>query len=455
MDVSFFQEILTKISQRGRQILVMPRLIGTGGQESFESLCEVLVSTRGEASGVVLARRILDRYIETDAPGKDEIFAYLASHFAPDREAVEKAAKDYIEAPSPEALDKLATSVESPRQEFLRRLNLAPGGTSALVRMRQDLLARFNSGLASLDKDFVHLFSSWFNRGFLVLARISWSSPASILEKIIAYEAVHEIKGWEDLRRRLDPNDRRCFAFFHPALVDEPLIFVEVALGNDIPGSIHTLLDSDGSVDTDDSEPTVAVFYSISNCQEGLRGISFGNFLIKQVVEDLTKELPSLKTFVTLSPVPLFRSWLSRALNGGELSYLNDAYRAKLEHLRGDGWSNDEAEQDLAAPSVLAAAAHYFLLAKDRTGRPLDPVARFHLGNGARLERINWLGDTSEKGIRQGLSLMVNYRYDLRDIERNHEAYVNQGSVIASKSVRSLLLASEKARSLVPAQNEA
>ncbi len=452
MDVSFFQEILSKISERGRQILDFPALIGASGQESFETLCEALVSSRGEASGVALASRILDRYREADPASKDAIFAFLASHFSADGAGVQKAAKSYLEAPGQDTLEKLAASCESPRQELLRRLNLAPGGTGALVRMRQDLLARFNTGLAALDRDFVHLFSSWFNRGFLVLARISWSSPASILEKIIAYEAVHAIQGWEDLRRRLDPHDRRCFAFFHPALIDEPLIFVEVALGADIPGSIHTLLESDGGPENAEPEPSVAVFYSISNCQEGLRGISFGNFLIKQVVEDLTKELPTLKTFVTLSPVPLFRTWLFRALGSGELSYLTEAQRAQLEKMRGGDWSNEEADQDAIGPAILAAGAHYFLLAKDRTGRPLDPVARFHLGNGARLERINWLGDTSEKGVKQGLSLMVNYRYDLRDIERNHEAYVNQGSVIASKSVKSLLLVPEKTRSLVPAQ---
>jgi malonyl-CoA decarboxylase len=452
MNVTFFQEILSKIADRGRQILDLSALMGSGGEESFESLCQALVSSRGEASGTALARRILHRYEETSPAGKDAIFAFLASRFVPDATEIEKAAKNYLQDPGMETLERLAISVESPRQELLRRLNLAPGGTAKLVRMREDLLARLNTTLNAVDRDFVHLFSSWFNRGFLVLARISWSSPASILEKIIDYEAVHEIKGWDDLRRRLDPHDRRCFAFFHPALVDEPLIFVEVALGNDMPASIHTLLESDGGAENADPEPTVAVFYSISNCQEGLRGISFGSFLIKQVVEDLTKELPSLKTFVTLSPAPAFRSWLFRAFANGELPYLNEAQVKQLEKLRNEGWSQEEAEQDALRPTVLAAAAHYFLLAKDRAGRPLDPVARFHLGNGARLERINWLGDTSEKGVRQALSLMVNYRYDLRDIERNHEAYVNQSSVIASKPVRLLLLAPEKARALVPAQ---
>jgi malonyl-CoA decarboxylase len=454
MEVSFFQELLSKISERGRQILDISSLIGAEEQDTFQSQCRALLSSRGEASGVALARRILDRYRDATDEEKDAIFSFLASQFVPDTAAIEKAAKAYVQEPSPQTLEQLTESVESPRQELLRRLNLAPGGTAALVHMREDLLARLkdNPALGAFDRDFIHLFSAWFNRGFLVLARMSWSSPASILEKLIHYEAVHEIQGWDDLRRRLDPHDRRCFAFFHPALNDDPLIFVAVALGNEIPGSIQTVLESHGGPENAEPEPEVAVFYSISNCQEGLRGISFGNFLIKQVVEDLTKELPSLRTFVTLSPVPGFRSWLFRAIDGKELPYLTDVQKAGLQKLRSEGWIADEAGQDALQPAILAAAAHYFLLAKDRSGRPLDPVARFHLGNGARLERINWLGDTSGKGVRQALSLMVNYRYDLRDIERNHEAYVNQGSVIASKTVRSLLLAPEKARALVPAQ---
>ncbi len=454
MEVSFFQEILSKISDRGRQILDLSSYIGSGSGESLEDLCKALVSSRGEASGVALARSVLSHYRDATDEERDTFFAFLATHFIPIEANVERAAKAYLEVPSQQALDKLIESLDSPRQELLRRLNLAPGGTGALVRMREDLLGRLknNPALMPIDRDFIHLFNSWFNRGFLVLSRISWSSPASILEKIIAYEAVHEIKGWDDLRRRLDPNDRRCFAFFHPALIDEPLIFVEVALGSDIPGSIHTLLESDGGPDTADPEPSVAVFYSISNCQEGLRGISFGNFLIKQVVEDLTKDIPSLRTFVTLSPVPSFRHWLFRALDNGELFYLSDMQKGHLEKVRSEGLSDEEADQDALRPAVMAAASHYFLLAKDRTGKPLDPVARFHLGNGARLERINWLADTSEKGVRQSLSLMVNYRYDLRDIERNHEAYVNQGTVISSKSVRSMLLVPEKSRALVPAQ---
>lgn len=451
MDVSFFQELLGKISDRGRQLLDLSFI--SGSPESVEDLARALISTRGEASGVAIARQILHHYETLDEDGKTEFLEFMAYEFVPAEFKVQAAALAYVDDPNPTTLAALAEAVEPPLQEFLRRLNLAPGATSQLVRMREDLLdrGRNSEALARADRDFIHLFSSWFNRGFLVLARIAWSTSASILEKIIRYEAVHEIKGWEDLRRRLDPHDRRCFAFFHPALVDEPLIFVEVALEDDIPESIHSLLESQGHPRPEDVAPTTAVFYSISNCQPGLRGISFGNFLIKQVVEDLAREIPSLRTFVTLSPVPGFRNWLFRAIETESLRYLTDAQILLLERLRDEGWSEDEKAQDELKPVIRAAAAHYFLIEKDKSGRPIDPVARFHLGNGARLERINWLGDTSEKGIKQSASLMVNYRYDLRDIERNHEAYVNNGVVAASKPVRGLLLTSEKSKALVPA----
>jgi malonyl-CoA decarboxylase len=453
MDVSFFQEILAKISDQGRRILDLSSLTAVDDSGSLQELCQALVSSRGEASGVALASHILDLYRQAANTERDYFFSFLARHFIPDASKVQIAAAEYVRNPGREALESLMECVESPRQELFRRLNLAPGGTAALVRMRADLLKslRQNPELASVDRDFIHLFSSWFNRGFLVLARLSWSSPASILEKIIAYEAVHKIDGWDDLRRRLDPRDRRCFAFFHPALVDDPLIFVEVALGSGIPASIRTLLNSGDAAGNAAIEPSAAIFYSISNCQEGLRGISFGNFLIKQVVEDLSRDIPSLRVFVTLSPLPGFRTWLCKALDAKELDYLTETQIVRLARLAFEGWREQDAQGE-TEPAMLAAAAHYLLLARDAGGKPLDPVARFHLGNGARLERINWLADTSDKGVQQSLSLMVNYRYDLKDIERNHEAYVNRGEIAASKSVRAYLPAPAKSRALFPAQ---
>jgi malonyl-CoA decarboxylase len=288
--------------------------------------------------------------------------------------------------------------------------------------------------LAALDRDVVHLLSSWFNRGFLVLRRIDWSTPANILEQIIRYEAVHEIRDWDDLRRRIDPIDRRCYAFFHPALVDEPLIFVEVALTESIPAAIAPLLAEDRQPVPIERART-AVFYSISNTQRGLGGISFGNFLIKQVVEELRRELPKLENFVTLSPVPGFMQWLKQA---GDVP-ISDEDRALLAHLDEPDWfDNAELAPQLRAV-VEPLAAHYFLKARTSKGRLIDSVARFHLGNGARLERIDWLGDLSLKGLRESAGIMVNYLYRLEDIEKNHEAYANQGEIAASSAVKKLL----------------
>jgi malonyl-CoA decarboxylase len=302
--------------------------------------------------------------------------------------------------------------------------------------MRADLLVLMNShkDLATLDRDVAHLLASWFNRGFLVLRKIDWSTPANILEKIIRYEAVHEIRDWDELRRRIDPIDRRCYAFFHPALVDEPLIFVEVALTESIPGAIAPLLAEDRKPVPVERART-AVFYSISNTQQGLGGISFGNFLIKQVVEELRRELPKLENFVTLSPVPGFMKWLKHASDVP----ISSEERGQLDQLDGPDWFEDAELATQLRSIVEPLAAHYFLKARSPKGRLIDSVARFHLGNGARLERINWFGDLSPKGLRESAGVMVNYLYRLEDIEKNHEAYANQGDVVASSAVKKLL----------------
>ena len=434
---AFFSDLLATISERGRTLL--QRGQADDGKEDADgliALCEAVLSGRGEASGTAMASEVLDRYHDLDATERRAFFQALARNFGPDRDKVNKA----IEAWNAESGDgnggALHFASEPRRQELIRRLNRAPGGTADLVAMRADLLdlLKGDKSLAALDRDVAHLLASWFNRGFLVLRRIDWSTPANILEKIIRYEAVHEIGGWNDLRRRIDPVDRRCYAFFHPALVDEPLIFVEVALTEAIPGAIAPLLAEDRKpVPVDRAR--VAVFYSISNTQRGLGGISFGNFLIKQVVEELRRELPKLEDFVTLSPVPGFMSWLKTT------AYLplTEEERAVLKHLdEPDWWGNPELEGELR-PIVETLAAYYFLKARTPKGRLIDSVARFHLGNGARLERINWLGDTSTKGERESAGIMVNYLYRLDDIEKNHEAYANDGTVVASSAVKKLL----------------
>lgn len=436
-NVSFLQDLLATIAEQGRQYL--PAVLAGGRKPSLEDLTKALVSNRGEASGVAIARQVLASYRAAPPEQRVAFFDFLAEHLEADGEAIAKAAASYLAAPSGVTLQALQHACESPRQEFFRRLNLAAGATAEIVQLRRDLIAqaRLNPALSVVDNDLQHLLSSWFNRGFLVLRRIDWQTPAAILEKIIAYEAVHEIKSWDDLRRRLDPVDRRCFAFFHPSLVDEPLIFVEVALMSDMPGSIQAVLKERRKASA--GAPSTAVFYSISNCQEGLRGISFGNFLIKQVVDDLAKEVPSLKTFVTLSPVPTFARWLERIMAGDKEGLLSQAELRTLAKLKDPRWIEAADEGEAVKAALMPLAAHYFLRAKSADGRPIDPVARFHLGNGARLERINWLGDVSEKGLSEAHGLMVNYKYDLAEIETNHEAYENQGTVAVAKGVRGLL----------------
>ena len=439
MNSSFFGEMLQTIADRGRALIARDRRpLSEQRSANLVDLCEQLLSGRGEASGVALASEILARYAELTSGARIAFFESLASKFGTDHERLAAAIEAWRAAPSDVTAAGVHVAAEPRRQELLRRLNLAPGGTVALVRMREQLLDALTrrDDLAAIDRDFVHMFSSWFNRGFLVLRRIDWSTSASILERIIRYEAVHRIHGWDDLRRRIDPPDRRCYAFFHPALVDDPLIFVEVALTREIPGAIDPILAVNGEP-VDIQQPTTAVFYSISNCQRGLTGVSFGNFLIKQVAEEIAREYPKLTRFVTLSPVPGFAGWLRRELAAENSRAFKPEDREALTQVETAGWWQGDAEP-LKEP-VLRAAAYYFLHAKSRNGAPVDPVARFHLGNGARLERINWLADLSENGLGQSHGLMVNYLYDLADIEKNHEAFAQQRTVVASSAVTKLV----------------
>ena len=309
-----------------------------------------------------------------------------------------------------------------------------------------DVLSR-REDLAAVDSDFEHLFSSWFNRGFLVMRRIDWSTPAVILEKIIRYEAVHQIRDWDDLRARIDPPDRRCYAFFHPALIDEPLIFVEVALTRDIPRGIAPILATKREP-LDPERATTAVFYSISNCQRGLAGVSFGSFLIKQVVAEVGREMPRLSTFVTLSPVPNFAAWLTRAARAAPRPrFRRRTARRSPRSTATNWWESQGAIEQMREP-MLRAAATYFMTGRTASGAPIDPVARFHLGNGARLERLDWPADLSDRGRKQSYGLMVNYLYDLGDIEKNHEAYAESRAVIAAGPIRKL---ARPARDLVQA----
>ncbi len=415
-------------------------------------LAEALLSERGEASGAAVARELHAAIRDLSDGDRLAFLLFLATGFMPDAAKLRRAAEAYLAESSPELAGRLAEAAEPPRQELLRRMNLSPGGTAALVALRRDALGalREHPALKPLDEDLHHLFGSWFNRGFLELRRIDWNSPAASLEKLITYEAVHEIAGWDDLRRRLGP-DRRCFGFFHPALPGEPLIFVEVALTEGLAAAVQPLLAPLGDERTAAAASTradTAIFYSISNCQEGLRGVSFGNFLIKQVVEELKAELPQLKHFSTLSPVPGFRRWLDRRLASEPGALLSDEERIRLPGPAGDDaaqltgalktetwWQDPALAEALEAPLIRQCA----LYLTSGTGKAADPVARFHLGNGARLERINWLGNIAPRGLRESWGIMVNYLYDPDFIEANHEAFVRDGKVARAKAVDALI----------------
>src|SRR3982075_1120393 len=326
--------------------------------DRVKQLAATLLSERGEASGAQVARELHHVLRALDPDDRHSFQRYLATEFQPDKAALRTAAERYLADTTAEAAAALAEAADPPRQELLRRMNMAPGGTGALIAMRGELTAHLHDEpeLKLLDADLRHLFASWFNRGFLELRRIDWQSPAAVLEKLIAYEAVHEIKGWDDLRRRLAP-DRRCFAFFHPALPGEPLIFVEVALVPGLATAMPPLLARETDEEAARAQAAradTAIFYSISNCQDGLRGISFGNFLIKQVVEELQAEFPQLKRFSTLSPVPGFRRWLMQRLSGG-----NGTRPPVFPELERDGWWHDLAQRGKLRAPLLRLCARY------------------------------------------------------------------------------------------------
>lgn len=411
--------------------------------------CRRLLSERGESNSVAIAQEVLALYASLTAEQRLAFFQVLDREFGPDPQAVLDAAQRYAQEPEATRLMALIQAAEPPRQELLRRLNRASGGTAVIVGMRRTLLELLKNqpGLAAVEADFLHLLSSWFNPGFLQMEQVDWRSPAALLEKIIQHEAVHEIDGWADLRRRLQP-DRRCFAFFHPQLPGEPLIFVEVALVSEMPAAVGPLIDVRSEPQTDERQYKVATFYSISNCQPGLKGVSLGNFLIKRVAEHLQREFPQLRTFCTLSPIPGFSAWLHKHAPGlREREDLTPklkervlkALAALVQH-GGEpaalaGLEPVQAGEPLReAISTLAA----FYLAHESVTPRGDPVAKFHLGNGARLERLNWAGDLSRKGLKQSLGLMVNYLYDLRQIEDHHERFVH-GEVVASRALQRML----------------
>jgi len=403
--------------------------------EQMANLCHALLELKGEASSIALAEEILNAYQGFSNEEKLEFFGQLENDFSADQEKINEAINRYQIEPEQATMQALHKASESRRMELFRALNMASQGTQCLIAMREDILGflRDNPGLKAVDNDLLHLFVSWFNRGFLEIRRIDWETPAVVLEKLIEYESVHAIMGWEDLRRRLE-EDRRCFGFFHPVMPYEPLIFVEVALTNEISTNVAELLKEDVNNDKNASYNT-AIFYSINNCLNGLRGVSFGNLLIKQVVEKLEREIGTIKTYSTLSPIPRFTHWLSSSLDS--LDFLDEDARLLVRQLLDEPtpellWTSELESQ------MLQVCAHYLVNEKSR-GNPLCPVARFHLGNGATLGKINWRADVSENGLQQSLGIMVNYIYDISTLAKNHEVFESEKKVVYSNDVKKLL----------------
>ncbi|MCR8922963.1 malonyl-CoA decarboxylase [Dasania sp. GY-MA-18] len=431
-----FNSWMNSIAEAGRDLL--RRSKGNKDEKNIKTLCADLCSNKGEAMGTALACAVVNAYHAMNEQEQLKFFKLLVSDYSPRSDAIVHCADAYKAEPSAKNLQALSKAVEPPRQHLFRRINMSPTGTPTLVGMRADLqkYLKDHDELRAVDNDLKHLLESWFNRGFLKIRSIDWKTPAHILEKLIAYEAVHEMNGWEDLRRRLE-DDRRCFAFFHPALEDEPLIFVEVALTHGLATAVQPLLAPKSDVLEQEPADT-AIFYSISNCQEGLKGISFGNFLIKQVVMELREELPQLTQFSTLSPIPTFCRWLNKELENKESTLINSKERKLLAQIELENWHKDPALAETLKPVLMRLCAHY-LHNEKRGAAPLDPVARFHLGNGARIEQLNWMGDVSKNGLKQSAAILVNYLYKLNKVEENHEAYINDNVVACSKKFKTLI----------------
>ncbi len=429
---------LGSVAAAGRDLLRSRGWVNKDGKTalSLAELCEQLLSSRGEALGTAIASAVVERCKEFDDEQREAFFSLLLEGYGVDSTALDTAIANYQNEPGAAARDRLNAATEAPRQELFRRINMAPDGTRTLVALRAELLRslRRRPELKEVDSDLRHLLGSWFNRGFLRLTAIDWKTPAHILEKLIAYEAVHAMNGWDDLRRRLAA-DRRCFAFFHPAIDDEPLIFVQVALCRGMATSVQTLLEEPIDSSAEQHADT-AIFYSISDCQRGLKGVTLGNFLIKQVVLELQRELPNLSQFATLSPIPGLVGWLQENRDSIEPSGDDsDAVLALLDEIASGGEQDaawQRLEQSGGQPLVERLAAHYLYRAK-RGQQPFDPVARFHLRNGAGIEQVDTLGDTSAKGRSQSLGAMVNYRYRLENVERNHEAFVSEQQIVTER----------------------
>jgi len=439
-----------------------PNLPGDDLQRLRKQMKACLQVRGGEVSARARAAALGKAYLELDASGRERFLTLLATDFDVADAEVDAAMETLGGTEGPvgpverrAAQRQLRRALEPPRVKLLMQFNSLPEGIKFLVNMRAELLTLKGKdpALAMLDDDLKGLLATWFDVDFLELRRITWDTASgALLEKLISYEAVHPIESWEDLKNRLD-FDRRYFAYFHPRMPDEPLIFVEVALVNGVADNVRNLLDSSAPVQ-DPASADTAIFYSISNAQRGLDGIGFGNFLIKRVVDRLSTEFPNIKTFATLSPIPGFNSWLRRTLSKGEPGLLLPAERKALgkaldgargakgllkDLVENPNWVEDEALSKTLKPALMRLGARYLAREKRRGDAALDPVAHFHLSNGARIERLNWLADISRKGLEQSSGMMINYRYDLSRIDINHEGYRSKGKIAVSSAIKGLM----------------
>ena len=436
-----------------------PDLPEKAAESLYVQMRSCLEPRGGEVSARARAAALGQAYLVLNGTGRERFLKVLAERFDVDHDAVDSAVENLGQARGMDARrlaeQTLAKALEAPRVRLLTQFNALPDGVKFLVDLRAELipLARRDPALKAMEGEIMALLTTWFDVDFLELRRITWdTASAALLEKLIAYEAVHAIESWDDLKNRLD-SDRRCFAYFHPRMPDEPLIFVEVALVNGMAGNVQALLDETAPV-LDPGAADTAIFYSISNAQKGLAGIGFGNFLIKRVVDNLAPELKGLKTFATLSPVPGFGAWLDGALGSGDSELLKSGERKALlaasgrekgakgalkELLARPDWYADKAVAKALKPPLMRLSARYLITERTRGERVKDRVAHFHLSNGARLDRINWLADTSASGLKRSAGIMVNYVYDPGEIDDNHETYTSSGMIAASSSVRGLL----------------
>ena len=449
---------VVNVASRDRSTPLRPDLPDDDLKILKERIDASLSGRGGEASARGNAAQLGRYYLDLNEEGRVRFFQLLAAEYGVDSDGLNQAMDNVRTAEGnaaahARAVDRLREFLRSPRTHLFRQFNSLSHGVKFLVDMRADLLSLLEDHpeLRPVDAELRSLLSGWFDAGFLELRPITWAAPADLLEKLIAYEAVHEIRSWTDLKNRLE-SDRRCYAFFHPNMPDEPLIFVEIALVDGMAGNVQALLDEAAPTGDPESANT-AIFYSISNAQRGLSGVSFGDFLIKQVVDDLSHELPNLKSFATLSPIPGFRSWLDSRLEAGA-ELLNHEQQDQIAALTGDTgdtpplqalldqphWYQDEGTVAVLQPILLHLVAGYLLYQRrESSGTALDSVAHFHLSNGAQVERVNWLADRSDRGLQQSAGMMVNYLYALNQISDNHEAYVSGSEIPASNAVKNLL----------------